>query len=266
VKDISYIAAFPKSGITFLNYMLFHLLFDSPQDAARIDSDYIFDVHESLARVPPPGEAPRYLKAHFPYGPSLPLRARAGRAVCLVRDPIDVMMSVWDFKHLTGDEGLLDASPAERAAKFEQFCRNWLTSGGLVYPFAGSWVGNVKSWLDQSDIPVLMVRYERLKERPFDELRRVLAFLGREASDRQIAAAVEVGKPDNMRKVESEEIAKRSSGIFYRPSLARGYARGHRFVGRINQGSSEKVLSPQARQFAERVFAPVLGRVDERAG
>ena len=51
-KDVSYIAAFPKSGITYLNFMLFHVLFDRPQDVRLIDSDYIFDVHESLAQGP----------------------------------------------------------------------------------------------------------------------------------------------------------------------------------------------------------------------
>ena len=62
MKDISYIAAFPKSGITYLNFMLFHVLFDRPQDVRLIDSDYIFDVHESLARVPQPGVVNRYVK------------------------------------------------------------------------------------------------------------------------------------------------------------------------------------------------------------
>ena len=116
MKDISYIAAFPKSGITYLNFMLFHVLFDRPQDARLIDSDYIYDVHESLARVPPQGEEPRYLKIHFSYSMGIPLRERAARAVYLLRDPVDVMMSVWDFKHLMGEDGLLDAAPAQRAA------------------------------------------------------------------------------------------------------------------------------------------------------
>src|SRR6202166_2966474 len=118
-KDITYIAAFPKSGITYLNFMLFHILFDRPQDARLIDSDYIFDVHESLARVPPARETPRYLKIHFPYSPRIPLRERASRAVYLLRDPIDVMMSLWDFKHLLGEDGLLEASPADHARSEE---------------------------------------------------------------------------------------------------------------------------------------------------
>jgi hypothetical protein len=266
VKDISYIAAFPKSGITYLNFMLFHVLFDRPQDARRIDSDYIFDVHESLARVPLPSDVPRYVKIHFAYGPGIPLRQRASRAICLLRDPIDVMMSVWDFKHLLGEDGLLEASPDARAAKFQRFCQHWLTTGGLIYPWAGSWRDNVCSWLDQTDLPLLVVRYEELKARPFDELRRILGFLGREATDQRIAAAIEAGKPENMRKLESEEITQRASGVFYRPALSKGYAQGFRFVGRMHGGSSEKVLSPAARQYADQIFGPVMERVRARAG
>jgi len=260
MKDISYIAAFPKSGITYLNFMLFHILFDCPQDARRIDSDYIFVLHESLARVPPPGDVPRYVKVHFAYAPSIPLRQRACRAVYLFRDPIDVMMSIWDFKHLLGEDGLLDASPGDAALKFQSFCQRWLTTGGMIYPWAGSWKNNVSSWLDQTDLPLLVVRYEHLKARPFEELQRILRFLGSEATDQRISAAVEAGKPENMRKLESDEISMGVSGVFYRPALARGYARGHRFVGRMHGGSSEKVLTPAARQYASQVFGPITER------
>lgn len=266
MKDISYIAAFPKSGITYLNFMLFHILFDRPQDARLIDSDYIFDVHESLARVPPVSDEPRCLKIHFSYSPRIPLRERASRAVYLLRDPVDVMMSVWDFKHLMGEDGLLEAQPAAREAMFQRFCQHWLTTGGLIYPWAGSWNANVASWLDQTDLPLLVVRYERLKAKPFDELRRILSFLGREASDGRISAAVEAGKPENMRKLEAQEINDRVAGIFYRPGLAKGYAQGHRFVGRMHGGSSEKILSPAARQYAQQVFGPVIQRAYARAG
>jgi len=266
MKDICYIAAFPKSGITYLNFMLFHVLFDRPQDAARIDSDYIYDLHESLNRVPPPGEVPRYAKIHFPYSTGLPLRQRASRAVYLLRDPIDVMMSVWDFKHLLGEDGLLDATQADEAAKFQQFCRHWVTTGGMISPWMGSWKSNVSSWLDQRELPVLVVTYERLKARPFEELRRVLRFLGRDASDQAVNAAVEAGKPDNMRKLESAEIEKGQSGVFYRPGLARGYSRGYRFVGRMHGGSSEKVLTSEARQYARQIFGPLIERAAVLAG
>jgi len=260
MKDVIYIAAFPKSGITYLNFMLFHILFDCPQDARRIDSDYIFDVHESLARVPPPDGTPRYVKLHLPFSPQLPLGQRANRAIYLLRDPIDVMMSVWDFKHLTGEDRLLEASAAQKTALFRSFVQHWLVSGGFVYPFAGSWIQNVATWLDQRVLPLLVVRYDQLRAQPFQELRRILAFLNYETSDERIAAAIQAGKPDNMRKLESDEIEQRLSGIFYRPGLAKGYARGYRFVGRMHSGSSAKVLDPTTQQHADRIFGALLAR------
>lgn len=263
MRDVSFIAAYPKSGITFLNYMLFHALFDAPQDVRLIDSDYIFDLHESLHRIPPAGPTPRYVKTHFCFGPHLPLLPRAIRAVCLVRDPIDVMMSVWDFKHLTNDEGLLETSEAEHAARFDAFRRKWLASGGLEYPFAGSWLQNVRSWLAQTTIPTLFLRYERLKEDPFAELQRVLKFLDRPVSPERIGAAVEAGKVGNMRKQEADEVANGVSGAFYRPFLAKGYARGYRFVGRLHQGSRESVLTAAERRQADEIFGPILARVQE---
>src|ERR1051325_11770753 len=133
MNDICYIAAFPKSGITYLNFMLFHVLFDRPQDVRLIDSHYIFDLHESLSRVPPPGKTEQYVKVHFSFGPQIPLRQRASRAIYLLRDPIDVMMSVWDFKHLSGEPGFLDVPESQREALFQRFCQHWLSSGGLFY-------------------------------------------------------------------------------------------------------------------------------------
>jgi hypothetical protein len=264
MKDVYYIAAFPKSGVTYLNFMLFHILFDRPQDVRLIDSHYIFDIHESLMHVPPPSGVDSYVKLHFPFGPQVPLRQRAKRAIYLLRDPIDVMMSVWDFKHLTGEDGLLDASPSDHAAQFQKFCQHWLSTGGLVYPWAGTWRDNVASWLNQKELPLLVVRYERLKSNPAEELRRILNFLDRQASEERIAAAIEAGKPDNMRRLESEEVKQGISGVFYRPGLAKGYAKGYRFVGRMHGGSSEKVLSPAARQYAEQIFGPLLAHARER--
>jgi hypothetical protein len=68
-----------------------------------------------------------------------------------------------------------------------------------------------------------------------------------------------------MRKLETEEIDKGVSGVFYRPGLARGYSRGYRFVGRMHGGSAGKVLTPEARQQASRVFDPLIERARARA-
>src|SRR5579862_8529864 len=202
MPDIVYSAAYPKSGITYLNYMLFNALFDEPRDAARIDSDYIIDIHEYLARVPPPGPGRRYVKTHFGYDRAMPLRERAERAICLVRHPIDVMMSIWDFMHLLGDATLLNAPEETKDQIFRSFVGRWVTSGGDQLAFAQTWVANVSSWLDQRDLPVLFVRYETLKADPVAQLARVCAFLGETVAPDRLALAASQSSVSEMRKQE----------------------------------------------------------------
>ena len=259
---VIYSAAYPKSGITYLNYMLFNALFDAPEDAARIDTDYIIDIHENLARVPPPGPSRCYVKTHFGYSPALPLLDRAERAVYLVRDPIDVMMSIWDFMHLLGDATLLDASEETKDQIFRSFVGRWVTSGGDQVAFAQTWVANVTSWMDQADLPVLFVRYETLKADPVAQLARVCGFLGETVAPERLALAASRSSVGEMRKQEQSEIDSRQSGAFYRPQLEKGYERGYRFVGRLNANSYDTVLTDVERAMADRVFGPVLARLE----
>ena len=261
MADIVYSAAYPKSGITYLNYMLFNALFDAPRDPARIDSDYIVDIHENLARVPPPQARRHYVKTHFPYSDQLPLRERADRAVCLVRDPIDVMMSIWDFLHLLGDPTLLNSSQEVKDQIFRGFAQRWVTTGGDQMAFAQTWVANVLSWMDQRAMPVLFVRYEQLKADPAPQLERVLAFLGERVSAARIAEAVGASSVDAMRQQEQREVETKQSGAFYRPQLETGYQQGFRFVGRLNANSYDSVLTQDERGMADKVFGPVLQRL-----
>ena len=265
-KGINFVTAYPKSGITFLNFMLFHALFGRSDEAARIDSDYIVDLHQYPETAAPSDGNSSFVKCHFPYGPSLPLRERAERAVLLVRDPIDLMMSLWDYKHLTSEEGINSLTAEARADKFRNFVEHWITSGGLGYDWAGSWVDNVEAWLGQTDIPLLVVRYEALRERPAEEVARCLAFLGRPVDDAALAAAVSFGSVDNMRDHETREAAKAFEGAFYRHDLKEGYEQGYRFVGRLHQGSYRTMLSEAQRARVDARFGPTLARIRQRAG
>jgi hypothetical protein len=266
MADIVYSAAYPKSGITYLNYMLFNALFDEPRDPARIDTDYIIDIHENLARVPPPGQRRQYVKTHFSYDRAMPLLARAERAVYLVRDPIDVMMSAWDFRHLLGDTSVLDASEAVRDRLLREFVARWVTTGGDAAGFGQTWVGNVTSWMEQRDLPVLFVRYESLKADPAAQLARVCAFLGETVAPARVAEAAQQSSVGAMPQQEQREIDTKQSGAFYRPMLERGYAEGFRFVGKLNTNSYATVLTEPERQAADRVFGPVLARVAALTG
>jgi hypothetical protein len=263
--DVNFITAYPKSGITFLNYMLFHALFDHPEDLRRIRSDYIIDIHKYLDRVAPRRGGLFYVKSHFGFGPTMPLRDRARCAVLLVRDPIDVMMSTWDYKHLTGEGNLPSLNEADHIAAFHRFVADWISTGGLAYLWADSWLNNVNSWLDQQDIPLLVVRYEALKARPTEELSRIMDFLGLSIAPDRLSAAAASGRVDNMRRMEAQEVTERVEGAFYRGAFAAGYDKGFRFVGRLHQDAYRSVLDDAQRDRVDAVFGPTLSRLRERA-
>jgi Sulfotransferase domain len=258
-RDVNLITAYPKSGITYLSQMLFRALFERPDDLPKLHSDYIIDIHHYADRVTSSGSGPCYVKSHFAFGPDLPLRARARRAVLLVRDPIDVMMSAWDYKHLTGEGNLHRMSEAERAPLFRQFVADWLSSGGQAYQWADSWRNNVTSWLDQREIPFLVIRYEMLKARPAAELQRIMEFFDRPASQAQLAAAAEFGDVETMRQNEERAVAAGAAGMFP------GYERGYRFIGRLHQNSYRTVLSDEQRLLADAAFGQTIDKIRRHA-
>jgi hypothetical protein len=269
--DIVYSAAFPKSGITYLNFMLFYALFDPPY-LGNVDN-YVIDVHLYPTRIPPPGVSRCYVKTHSPFSASLPLRSRADRAICLVRDPIDVMMSLWDYMHLTGSEALLDASESLKQKLFGDFVDHWVVSGGDPMLFArldisGSWVHNVSSWLDQRAIPTLFIRYEELKAQPVEQLSRIFAFLEKPIARERLEAAASKSSVSEMRREEQREIDTKPAepAVFYRPEMERAYEKGFRFVGKLHSDARATVLTEAQRRNADRVFGSALARVDARIG
>jgi hypothetical protein len=245
--------------------MLFHALFDRPDDVRRIRSDYIIDIHKYLDRVTPRGNGLFYVKSHFGFGSTMPLRDRARCAIHLVRDPIDVMMSTWDYKHLTGEGNLPSLGETESVAAFHGFVADWISTGGLAYHWADSWLNNVNSWLDQRDVPVLLVRYESLKTRPAEELGRIVDFLGLSIPAERLSAAAAAGRVDNMRRGEAQEVAERVEGAFYRTAFAAGYDMGYRFVNRLHRDSYWSVLDDEQRHRVDTVFGATLGRLREIA-
>jgi hypothetical protein len=271
MPDIIYCAAFPKSGITYLNMMLFYALFDAPQDIAKFETDYVVDIHAYPAGVPPAGAVPRYVKTHSPYGASLALRDRADRAIQLVRDPTDVMMSLWDYIHLTGDEAFLNAPDEVRQKLFREFVDHWVASGGDPQRFAGidftgSWIDHLSSWLDQHELSTLFVRYEALKADPVNQLARIIAFLELPVPREKLEIAARKSSASEMKQQEQREIDARSArpGALYHPALTKAYDKGFRFVGKLHSGARNTVLTEAQRRDADRVFGSVLAQVDAR--
>jgi aryl sulfotransferase len=194
-----WIASYPKSGNTWVRILLSNLVHgadDRPEDINNLSlhdgiagSRRIFEdqtlvdsgllrpceieglrpsVHDAYAA----SNTAAFVKAHdaWTYLPDgTPLLGRGARAALyLVRDPRDVAVSFAFFQAVSLDHTI------------EQMNRpgTSFASDSQVRQRVDDWSGHVRGWLDQTDLPVHLIRYEDLQADTPSVLRRALHFLG----------------------------------------------------------------------------------------
>jgi Sulfotransferase domain len=260
LQDLVSLSAFPKSGVTYLSFLLFYSYFPDDCDIHDLERKYVLDIHAYPNATFTNLRGPRLIKSHFPYNLNIPAVRLTTKSIYLMRHPIDVMMSAWDYQHLIGGTGRDTQSPAFRA-----YVNHWLMSGGIMIPQFGSWTDHVRSWLGQRNIPVHLVTYEKLVDDPERELKSIIDFVGIKVAPEQQRIAIERSSMKSMAALESQEVEKRIDGIFFRSSLATGYGQGHRFINKGYRKSYENVLTLAERALADKTFGNEIARHYETA-
>ena len=141
-EDDIFLVSYPKSGNTWLRFMLAHLRFtDVPIDFHTI-SDYIPAGASNADRVWQAQISrvrPRFIKSHVRYQPRFP------RVIYLVRDGRNAYVSYYRF--------LFDRLPEGTALA------NFIAKKDLLF---GTWSQHVNSWLD-ANLPserFMVIKYE----------------------------------------------------------------------------------------------------------
>jgi len=184
------LVAYPKSGTTWLRFLVAHAL-----TGTEADFDSIRHVFPRLGRqrdapelLPDRG---RLVRIHEPLQPYL---GRPGQQVVyLVRDGRDVALSYLDHQRrlglYTGDVG----------AYIEAFL------AGRLDPY-GPWPDHVlaaEAFIRSGVAPVLMVKYEDLRADPETQLGRVLEFLGNPVDDETLARVIAANTKQRMQAKEA---------------------------------------------------------------
>lgn len=194
-RPITYVVSYPKCGRTWLRLMLGHYLVHH----YGLDRDEYIHVErfaESDRRVPPiriyHDDKP-YKRAPEQLGRDKSRYAQ-DRVVLLVRDPRDVIVSRYyaiRFRERSGGyQGTIGEYLREPNGSLASLCAYY------------------RIWLEQRDVPerFLLVRYEDMHRDPARELRRVLELMGvAPVREDLLAAAVEFGRFDNMRRLEERD-------------------------------------------------------------
>ena len=284
-----WLASYPKSGNTWFRMLVanFSAKDDKPADinnlpersgiaSARGPFDYLTlldsgllthdeidglrpRVYEELAsgaqddEYDKPEDIPpvRFVKVHDAYTltpngePLLAGRRGADAAIVIVRDPRDVAPSIANHNRVDIDAAIAlmnnpEAVYCAKPGRLDQQLRQQVPG----------WSGHIASWLDQTDIPVHLIRYEDMQVDTFGTFRRALEFAGRPATDEEITRAVGYADFAELRRQEADkgfsETPRRPGGLFFR----RGEA-----------GSWRDELTPEQVARIEAAHAPMMRRL-----
>ena len=183
-----YIVSYPKSGNTWMRFLLAHVLFPGDDeitfprlgsmvpDACRTqDRDAMRDGSAPFARCAHP-----FVKTHDPYAPEY------RRVLYIVRDGRDALTSYYHWQNARRETPLSLAD---------------IVRGDSPH---GSWSKHVLGWMHGEADAKVVVKYEDLLADTAGQLRRILDATGVPAEDAAIERAVRLSSFDSMKRAERE--------------------------------------------------------------
>lgn len=229
---IVWLASYPKSGNTWLRVFLTNYLRDGDEAAEINDLDSgpiasardIFDrvigveasdltpeeidrfrpaVYEQLAAE---SDEPNFMKVHDAWrrnaeGISLFPATATAVVIYLIRNPLDVAPSYAYHNSDSIEKVIADmADEEETLARFDGRRLHRQLHQRLF-----SWSGHVRSWVDQSGLPVHVVRYEDMSQTPEETFTGIVRAAGLPVEPAQVQKAIEFSRFDRLQAQEANE-------------------------------------------------------------
>jgi aryl sulfotransferase len=259
---IVWVASYPKSGNTWLRFLLANLILGEQVASSAKVQLLVPDIHDGITGAHLMPGLTTLIKTHWAYNTAFPLREDTAGVIHLVRHPVDTLESNQNYAINRSGELTLQKTPEEMQVFASNFVDEFIREGGhrQFKQFGiGSLEQHFASWASPViAFPKLLVRYEELKQDPERELKRIAAFIKLKRTGEQVALAVRNSTEGEMRGLEETEIAEKHHGIFYQDRNRSAIEAGHRFVGRSATGASRYRMTQEQRERATRRFAALI--------
>ena len=185
--DDTFLVEFPKSGVTWLTFLLASVNLKMSGIERRPTffsiNDMVPDIHTSRYLPPPlPFPGHRMIKSHATYNPLY------AKVLYLVRDPRDVLPSYHAFMIKLGwYRGSLSDLVRDKRSGIDSWCRH-----------VGGWLS-----LTRPSVSFNLVRYEDLRADTLQTLRIIYRLLGFTIDDETLKEAIAAASLDAMRADEA---------------------------------------------------------------
>jgi len=207
---IIWIVSYPKSGNTFIRFLLANYLYGKVTSSLDV-TRRIPDLHVMMARgecLNTEVDEPLLMKTHFMLSDNHPYLAQTAGFIYVLRNPRDVLLSNSRYSGVTDNQDI-DVATFARTFIRALGVPRWRSMG------MGTWLENVGSWLAASHrYPHLFIKYEDLKQRTPEYLRDMVKFIDAPLDEARLAQAVEQSSLASMRGLEQQEKQRGEDSVF----------------------------------------------------
>lgn len=232
--DDIFLVSYPRSGNTWMRFLLGSLLYEERIDWNNFE-EYIPDIYRNTDKELKKLQRPRVLKSHHPYD------KRYNKVIYLVRDVRDVLVSYYKFH--------LKFGKIKDGYSLDEFIIDFVS--GNLDDF-GTWGENVEGWIGNRNkvkYGFLLIRYEDLLDDTYGEIIKVLEFLNCKVEKDKINDAIEWSSFSNMRKLENNQ---KDSQLF------KNADRDIKFVNKGKFGTWKNVLNSTQRNIIHNEYSDIL--------
>jgi len=255
---LTWLASYPKCGNTWARFLIYQYAHGEAASSQQIARE-IPDLHvEGQVQAVSAGRQSMTIKTHAVWTP----QTRGERYVYIVRHPRDVLLSCLHYMRVQSPGAL------NKGTSDEQYARLFLKLRGdplYLQSRFGTVEEHWRSWLEQTRMPGIVVRYEDMKADAARELRRIVESMGEAFDEARGRRAVELSSFDRMRALEvREKSAGAAGGVFF--GTKQRLREGLLFM---NKGQSNRSLEPIAAGLdaeCDAVFRATLDRFGYPAG